>query len=128
MGTNGIYNVYESACPAHAALGHISDKWTVLILGLLEDGPKRFSRLKREIGGISQKMLTQTLRRLERDGFITRTIYPEVPPHVEYALTVLGQSLSVPIAAMRQWAEKYIEEIGTAQQIYDQRTRPPQPQ
>jgi len=95
-----------------------------LILGLLEDGPKRFSRLKREIGGISQKMLTQTLRRLERDGFISRTIYPEVPPHVEYDLTVLGHSLSAPIAAVRQWTEKYIEGIKTAQEVYDKRTRP----
>ena len=121
MGTNGIYNVYESACPAHVTLGHISDKWTVLVMGLLEGGPKRFSALKREIGGISQKMLTQTLRRLERDGFISRTIYPEVPPHVEYDLTVLGHSLSAPISAVRQWTEKHIEEIRTAQQIYDER-------
>jgi len=116
-----MYNVYVSACPTRAALDRIADKWTVLIIGLLGDGPKRFSVLKREVDGISQKMLTQTLRGLERDGLVSRTIYPEVPPHVEYDLTLLGRTLSIPIAAVRQWAEKQIEEVRAAQQIYDKR-------
>jgi len=122
METKETYNVYARACPTRAALDRIADKWTVLIIGLLEDGPKRFSGLKRKIDGISQKMLTQTLRGLERDGLISRTVYPEIPPHVEYDLTVLGHTLSEPIAAVKRWAEKQIEEVRAAQQIYDKRT------
>ncbi|MBI3358478.1 MAG: helix-turn-helix transcriptional regulator [Nitrospirae bacterium] len=121
METIKIYNVYASACPTRAALDRIADKWTALIIGLLQDGPKRFSGLKRAVDGISQKMLTQTLRGLERDGLVRRTIYPEVPPHVEYDLTVLGHTLSTPIAAVRRWAEKHIKEVSAAQQLYDQR-------
>lgn len=117
-----IYNVYDSNCPTRAALDRIADKWTVLIMGLLADGPKRFSGLQRGIDGISQKMLTQTLRALERDGLVSRTIYPEVPPHVEYDLTVLGRTLSEPITAVRRWAEEHTGEVTAAQQIYDKRT------
>jgi len=117
-----IYNVYDSSCPTRAALDRIADKWTVLILGLLEVGPRRFSYLQRGIDGISQKMLTQTLRGLERDGLISRTVYPEVPPHVEYDLTALGRTLSEPIAAVRRWAEEHIDEVTLAQQVYDKRT------
>jgi len=117
-----IYNVYDSRCPTRAALDRIADKWTVLILGLLEGGPRRFSGLQRGIDGISQKMLTQTLRGLERDGLIRRTVYPVVPPHVEYDLTALGRTLSEPIAAVRRWAEEHIGEVTLAQQIYDKRT------
>jgi DNA-binding HxlR family transcriptional regulator len=118
METMKIYNVYDSNCPTRAALDLIADKWAVLILGLLEDGPRRFSALQRGIEGISQKMLTQTLRELERDGLISRTIYPEVPPHVEYALSALGCTLSEPISAVRRWAEEHIVEVTLAQQIY----------
>ncbi len=117
-----IYNVYDSNCPTRAVLDRIADKWTVLILGLLGGGPRRFSELRRGIDGISQKMLTQTLRALERDGLISRTVYPEVPPHVEYDLTALGRTLFNPIAAVRRWAEEHIGEITAAQQIYDKRT------
>jgi len=80
MDTVQIYNVYDSDCPTRAALALIAAKWTALIIGLLEDGPCRFSALRRGIGGISQKMLTQTLRELERNGIVSRTIFPEVPP------------------------------------------------
>jgi DNA-binding HxlR family transcriptional regulator len=121
MDTIQIYNVYDSTCPTRAALDRIADKWTVLILGLLEGGPRRFSALQRGINGISQKMLTQTLRELERDGLISRTVYPEVPPHVEYDLTPLGHTLSEPIAAVRRWAEEHIGEVMAAQHIYDDR-------
>ncbi len=122
METMQIYNVYDSNCPTRAVLDRIADKWTVLILGLLGGGPRRFSELRRGIDGISQKMLTQTLRALERDGLISRTVYPEVPPHVEYDLTALGRTLFNPIAAVRRWAEEHIGEITAAQQIYDKRT------
>jgi DNA-binding HxlR family transcriptional regulator len=117
------HNVYLAACPTRQVLDRIADKWTALIIGLLEGGPKRFSVLQRGIGGISQKMLTQTLRSLERDGLVQRTIYPEVPPHVEYQLTPLGQTLCAPIAAIRHWAEEYISEVTQAQAAYDVRNQ-----
>jgi DNA-binding HxlR family transcriptional regulator len=122
METMKIYNVYDSSCPTRVVLDRIADKWTVLILGLLEDGPRRFSGLQRGIDGISQKVLTQTLRELERDGLISRTVYPQVPPHVEYDLTALGRTLSEPIATIRHWAEEHIGEVTVAQQAYDKRT------
>jgi DNA-binding HxlR family transcriptional regulator len=121
METNRIYNVYDGSCPTRAALDLIADKWTALVLGLLEDGPRRFSDLRRGVGGISQKVLTQTLRDLERNGIVNRTVYPEVPPHVEYELTALGHTLSRPIAAIRDWAEEHIGEVTTAQEVYDGR-------
>jgi DNA-binding HxlR family transcriptional regulator len=114
-------NVYAENCATRQALDRIADKWTALIIGLLEDKPQRFSELHKEIGGISQKMLTQTLRSLERDGLINRTVYAEVPPRVEYNLTPLGKTLCAPLAAIRHWAETYIDEVGTAQGVYDAR-------
>ena len=123
METMQIYNVYDSNCPTRAVLNRIADKWTVLILGLLGGGPRRFSGLQRGIDGISQKMLTQTLRELERDGLVSRTVYPEVPPHVEYDLTALGRTLSEPITAVSRWAQEHISEVTVSQQIYDKRTR-----
>lgn len=114
-------NVFDADCPTRRVLDLIADKWTVLIITLLENEPKRFSQLQRSIGGISQKMLAQTLRGLERDGLVTRTIYPEVPPRVEYTLTPLGRTLIEPIAAIRDWAESYITSVTTAQQEYDVR-------
>jgi DNA-binding HxlR family transcriptional regulator len=114
-------DVYLENCPTRRILDRVGDKWTVLIIGLLEGEPKRFSELQREIGGISQKMLTQTLRSLERDGLVARTIYPEVPPRVEYRLTPLGYTLTEPLAALRQWAEKHMDSVGNAQQRYDER-------
>lgn len=118
---NAETNLYREACPTRQVLSRIADKWTTLIIGILEDGPKRFSEIQRGIEGISQKMLTQTLRSLERDGLITRTVYAEVPPRVEYALTPLGETLCAPIAAIRQWAEDYIGEVSRAQVSYDSR-------
>lgn len=122
METIEIYgNVYASDCPTRQVLDRIGDKWTALIIGVLEEGPHRFSELQRCIGGISQKMLTQTLRSLERDGLVNRTVYAEVPPRVEYALTPLGETLCAPIAAIRQWAEENIAEVSAAQAVYDSR-------
>jgi DNA-binding HxlR family transcriptional regulator len=118
---NSRGDVYNGNCPTRQILDRIGDKWTALIIGLLEDGTMRFSALQHSIGGISQKMLTQTLRSLERDGLVTRTIYAEVPPRVEYALTPLGKTLCAPIRAVREWAETNIESVSIAQSEYDAR-------
>jgi len=119
MALNG--DVYNGNCPTRQVLDRIGDKWTALIMGLLEDRPQRFSELQRNIVGISHKMLTQTLRNLERDGLVYRTLYPEVPPRVEYTLTPLGETLCKPITAIRHWAEEHIAEVTTAQTLYDAR-------
>jgi len=113
-------NVYSGDCPTRQVLDRIGDKWTALIMGVLEDGTMRFSEIRRRIGGISQKMLTQTLRNLERDGLITRTVYPEVPPRVEYALTPLGETLTEALATIRHWAEANIDAVIESQVIYDE--------
>jgi DNA-binding HxlR family transcriptional regulator len=113
--------MYASACPTRQVLDRIGDKWTTLVIGLLEDGSQRFSELQRSIGGISQKMLTQTLRNLERDGLVDRTVYPEAPPRVEYTLTPLGDTLCAPIAAIRDWADAHIDAVIEAQVDYDNR-------
>jgi DNA-binding HxlR family transcriptional regulator len=112
-------NVYSMSCPTRQVLDLIADRWTALVIGLLEDEPKRFSVLQRGIGGISQKMLSQTLRQLERNGLVTRTVYAEVPPRVEYELTLLGKTLCAPIAAIRDWAEMNIDQVAAAQEVYD---------
>jgi len=114
-------NVYAKNCPTRAVLNRIGDKWTALIMGVLEEGPRRFSEIQRRIGGISQKMLTQTLRNLERDGLVTRTVYPEVPPRVEYELTPLGETLTDALATIRHWAESNIDAVVEAQQSYDEK-------
>jgi DNA-binding HxlR family transcriptional regulator len=114
-------DVYAEDCPTRRALDMIADRWTVLVVGLLAGGPLRFSALKRQIGGISQKMLTQTLRELERSGLVARTVYAEVPPRVEYELTALGETLCAPIRAIRDWAETNIDAVSRAQHAYDQR-------
>lgn len=113
------WNVYNAQCPTRQVLNRIADKWTVLVVSSLEGGTKRFSTLRREIGGVSQKMLTQTLRGLERDGLVTRTIYPSVPPRVEYSLTALGRTLVVLLDTVRVWSEAHIEEVLKAQAAYD---------
>jgi DNA-binding HxlR family transcriptional regulator len=114
-----IWNVYDAACPTRLVLNRIADKWTVLVVSSLDKGTKRFSNLQREIGGVSQKMLTQTLRGLERDGLLTRTIYPTVPPKVEYTLTPLGRTLVRLVDAIRVWSETHIEAVMQAQTAYD---------
>lgn len=114
-------NPYAADCPTRHVLDLIGNRWAVLIFGLLEDRPKRFSEMLHEIVGISQKMLTQTLRNLERDGLVTRTVYAEVPPRVEYALTPLGQTLIEPLTAIRAWAETNIDHVTAAQMRYDEK-------
>jgi DNA-binding HxlR family transcriptional regulator len=112
---------YAADCPTRQVLDFIGDKWSVLIIGLLEEEPRRFSELQRSILGISQKMLAQTLRTLERDGLVERTVYAEVPPRVTYALTPLGTTLCAPLATIRAWAETHIDEVTRAQVRYDAR-------
>ena len=107
-------------CPAvREVLNRVGDKWSVLIVALLGDGTKRFSELRRSIEGISQRMLTLTLKGLERDGLVTRTVYPTIPPRVEYGLTKLGRSLLVPITALGEWAAHNREKIQAARERYD---------
>jgi DNA-binding HxlR family transcriptional regulator len=116
------YDVYDPNCPTRHVLDLIADKWTALIIGLLEKKPQRFVALQRQIGGISQKMLTQNLRGLERDGLVLRTVYAEVPPRVEYELTPLGKTLCKQLVALCEWSEANIEAIVIAQQRYDARS------
>ena len=119
MGMDGprpkpLYDVYDARCPTRQALDRIADKWSALIVGLLAERPHRFGELRRKIGGISQKMLTQTLRSLEADGLVSRRAFPTVPVTVEYALTPLGETLVAPLASIRDWAERHIEEVSAA--------------
>lgn len=113
---------FERDCPIRLVLDRIADKWTVMMMSLLADGaPRRFNELRRNVEGISQKMLTQTLRDLERDGLVVRKIYAEVPPRVEYALTPLGKTLCAPITQLGEWAVAHAEEIKRAQAAFDAR-------
>jgi len=108
-------------CMAMAGiLNRIGDKWTVMVVGMLaRNGTLRFNELKRTINGVSQRMLTLTLRNLERDGLVTRTIYPEIPPRVEYGLTELGRSLKGPINSLWEWAAENGASVDEARAIYD---------
>lgn len=123
METNdrACWNAYEAGCPTRLVLDRIADKWTVLIVGRLAPGARRFGELRRAIAGISPKVLTQKLRELERDGVLTRRIYPSVPPKVEYRLTPLGQTLIGLLDAIRDWSETHIEAVVAAQRAYDMR-------
>ena len=103
-------------------LSRVGDKWTVLVVEYLGRGPMRFTELKRTIGGISQKMLTTTLRGLERDGFVTRTVFPTIPPRVDYELTDLGRELLKPVKALGEWARENTTRVNAARERFD-RTR-----
>lgn len=109
----------ERCLAAREVLHRVGDKWSVLVVVMLEDGPKRFSELKRSIEGVSQRMLTLTLRGLERDGLITRLVFPTVPPRVDYALTPLGRTLLTPVSALADWAEKHRLDIQQARDRFD---------
>jgi DNA-binding HxlR family transcriptional regulator len=108
------YDAFMAECPSRQVLDMLSDKWVTLVLNALADGPRRYSALGRTIAGVSQKMLTQTLRALERDGLLTRTVTPSVPVRVDYELTPLGRSLLPVVQAIKDWAESHIEEIQAA--------------
>src|SRR6202171_6260001 len=104
-------SVMDNQCPSRLVLDRIADKWTALIIQVLAHGTMRYAQLQREIGGISQKMLTQTLRSLERDGLVQRTVHPVIPPKVEYALTRLGRTLIEPLHGLCKWSEKHLPEL-----------------
>src|SRR5438128_11794018 len=109
--TSSPPSVMEPQCPSRLVLERIADKWTALIIQILSKGTMRYSALQQRIGGISQKMLTQTLRSLERDGLVQRKVYPVVPPRVEYSLTRLGRTLIEPLRALCRWSEKHLAEL-----------------
>lgn len=100
-------------------LQRVGDKWTVLVVGKLGDGPLRFNELRAAVGGISQKMLTTTLRGLERDGFVTRTVFPTIPPRVDYELTELGHELLIPVSALSEWARANTTRVKAAREKFD---------
>jgi DNA-binding HxlR family transcriptional regulator len=114
-------DVFNPDCPTRRALNLIADKWSTLIIALLSTEPLRFGEVRRGIGGISAKVLAERLRDLERNGLISRTVHPTVPPMVEYALTPLGATLSVPVDAITRWAESHIREIDAAISRYERR-------
>jgi DNA-binding HxlR family transcriptional regulator len=118
------WNSYASACPTRLVLDCVADKWTVLLLGLLATEPMRFNRLRREVEGLSQKMLSQTLKSLERDGLVNRKAIATVPVTVEYSITPLGETLTATLDALRLWAEAHIADILLAQRRYDTRDLP----
>ncbi|MEU1805036.1 helix-turn-helix domain-containing protein [Streptomyces sp. NPDC019937] len=113
------YDAFIRGCPTNELLGRLSDKWVSFVLAALSPGPMRYSDLSRKIAGVSPKMLTQTLRALERDGILSRTVTPAVPVRVDYELTPLGASLAVLLAAVKDWAETHIEEVHEARSRYD---------
>jgi DNA-binding HxlR family transcriptional regulator len=109
-------SVLDPECDSRKVLDRIADKWTALIIRVLSSGTKRHGELQRQISGVSQKMLTQTLRSLENDGIVNRKIYPVVPPMVEYSLTPLGRSLIEPLEAICRWAEEHLPELEAARE------------
>ena len=119
--TEAPAELHQAGCKNVApVLNRVGDKWSMLIVMILSNGPKRFSELKRAIDGISQRMLTLTLRGLERDGLVTRTVTPSIPPRVDYELTELGISLRAPVKALGEWAIDHITCIRAAQERFDE--------
>ena len=115
-------DLFDPNCPTRLVLDRIGDKWTALVVLLLSDGKMRFSELRAHLGAVAPKVLTQTLRRAERDGLVSREVFAEVPPRVDYTLTDLGGSLINPIAVIGDWAEAHLPEITAAQAAYDARS------
>src|SRR6202163_4676827 len=123
-GTSGIpgtLHVPEDCRAVSEVLSRVGDKWTILVVGELGQGPKRFNEIRRALGSISQRMLTLTLRGLERDGLVTRTVFPTVPPRVDYELTKLGRSLLEPVNGLSLWAADHQTEIEDARARFDRR-------
>src|SRR3954454_66998 len=117
----GNLHVAEDCRAVSEVLARVGDKWTVLVVSTLGDGPKRFNELRRSLGSISQRMLTLTLRGLERDGLATRTVFPTIPPRVEYELTGLGRSLLTPVSGLGIWARQNQTAIQAARRRFDQK-------
>jgi DNA-binding HxlR family transcriptional regulator len=111
----------EDCRAVSSVLARVGDKWSVLIIVLLGDGPKRFNEIKRMVGGISQRMLTLTLRGLERDGLVTRTLFPTIPPRVDYELTSLGRSLWEAVEPLGAWARGHLKDITKARAKFDRK-------
>ncbi|MFS2020966.1 winged helix-turn-helix transcriptional regulator [Massilia sp. CT11-108] len=109
---------FDQPCPIRDVLDRIGDQWSILVLDALEGGTKRFNELMRALGDISKQMLSQTLKRLEEDGFVRRTVYPEVPPRVEYDLTPLGHSFLVPMKGLVTWADEHHRHVCEARREY----------
>lgn len=112
-------HTHESCTSVRSVLSRVGDKWSILVVMALSGGPRRFSELQRSTEGISQRMLTLTLRGLERDGFVTRTVFPTIPPRVEYALTPMGESLREPVNALGNWVYGNLPEIAAARERFD---------
>ena len=112
-------DVFDPNCPTRVVLDRIGDKWSVLVVLCLAGGARRFTEIRDAIGGVTPKVLTQTLRAMERDGLLTRRVYAEVPPRVEYALTSLGESLDGPIRAINDWAETHVNAVMHARKEHD---------
>lgn len=114
-------DIYSAECPCRDILDLVASKWSTLIIGKLEDQPHRFGQLKRAVPGITQKMLTQTLRRLEQDGLVHREVHAQMrPPQVEYSLTDLGRSVTTPLAAIRDWSEQHLPDVRSARRRFEQ--------
>ncbi len=130
METNG-HDHHSRMAPDNEEMGRlltfIAEKWTLTVVSALLDGPQRFSSLRRMIPGVSQKMLTQTLRELERNGIVQRTIYPQVPPRVDYALTPLGATMCEPLSAFRRWIDTHRAEMDAAREAFEHRAETEEP-
>ncbi|MEV6610355.1 helix-turn-helix domain-containing protein [Kutzneria sp. NPDC051319] len=115
-----VYNAFMATCPTRQVLATIAEKWAALVVSALADGPRRHGELMKTIRGASQKMLTQTLRKLERDGLLTRTVTPTVPVRVDYELTDLGRTLVPVLVAVKTWSETHIEEVMAARDAFEE--------
>lgn len=113
------FDVMSPACPSRSVLRHVVDRWTPLVVAVLDGGPQRFNELRRAVGGVTPKVLTETLRSMERDGLVLREVTAGVPPRVEYRLTPLGRSMTEPVAALRAWVETRAGEVLAAREVYD---------
>jgi DNA-binding HxlR family transcriptional regulator len=114
-------DVFDRNCPSRAVLEHATSRWGVLVLGALLGGTLRFSELRRQVDGVSEKMLAQTLQALERDGMVHREVLPVIPPHVDYRLTALGERTAGHVRGLYEWIEQALPDVLTAQEAYDQR-------
>ncbi len=113
-------DIYSAECPCRGILDLVASKWSTLIIGKLGEAPHRFGQLRRAVPGITQKMLTQTLRRLEQDGLVHREVHVQMrPPQVEYSLTDLGRSVTTPLAAMREWSEQHLPDVRSARRRFE---------
>lgn len=121
MSVHPVFSVLAASCPSRTSLARIANKWTAMVVIALSDGQLRFGDLRTVVDGISAKVLTDTLRDLERDGLVARHAHAEVPPRVEYELTALGRTLHGPLLALGSWAEDHIEEVLAARETYDAR-------